>query len=223
MFCDLTQSPSARKPKICSYRNLSSPLQTSAGIIPHFFKKIKRDIDTRLFRDKIHTILRPKINNEITAPELRVIDDSGKNLGVMPREKALSLAKPEEGLDLIEISPAASPPVARIMSYDKYRYIKGKEEKKERRGQKGAELKQVQISVRAARNDLLIKARQAEDFLNEGHFVDIQMRMRGREKGKREWAEQKLREFLAMITVEFKELHPPKLGGRGLMMQIAKK
>ena len=77
---------------------------------------------------------RPPMNHQITAPELRVIGEKGENLGVMAREDAIKLTRPEEGMDLILISPNAKPPVARVMSYDKFRYEEGKREKKERAG-----------------------------------------------------------------------------------------
>ncbi len=170
-------------------------------------------------------ILIPKINNKITAPELRVINERGENLGVLSREKALALARPEEGMDLIEISPTAKPPVARLMSYDKFRYEEAKREKKERLAQKSGGLKQVQISARAAQNDLMIKMRQLEKFLAEGHQVDINLRLRGREKYNKDWARLKLEEFMKMIppTVEYKRLSEPRFGGYGLSIQIAKK
>lgn len=170
-------------------------------------------------------ILKPRINSQITVPELRVIDGAGKNLGVLPREKALAMARPDEGLDLIEISPNAKPPVARLMSYDKFRYEEEKRLKKERLAQKGGEMKRVQISARAARNDLLIKMRQLQKFLAEGYQVEIHLRLRGREKGNKEWAHLKLDEFLKMIPpeVEYKRISPPRFGGYGLSMQIAKK
>ena len=138
----------------------------------------------------------------------------------MPKSEALKLTRP--GLDLIEISSSAKPPVARIMSYDKFRYVEAKAERKERQGQKGGGMKQVQISARAASHDLLIKAKQAEKFLEEGFQVEVQMRLRGREKGMKDWARGKLDEFLKMIPAEFKVLHPPKFGGRGLGVHIAK-
>ncbi len=141
----------------------------------------------------------------------------------MKREDALTLAKPAEGVDLIEIVSTAHPPVARLMSFDKYRYERVKQLKKERLAQKGGGLKQVQISARAAVNDLSIKAKQADKFLEEGHQVDIHMRLRGREKYNRDWARKKLEEFTAMITVEHKRLSEPKFGGRGMTMLVAKK
>ena len=140
-----------------------------------------KEIDSERSRT-INKPIKPRINKEITAPELRVIGAQGENLGVMPREKALALVRPEEGLDLIEISSTAKPPVARLMSFDKFRYMQEKAYKKARQAQKTVGVKQVQISVRAAQNDLLIKARQMDKFLKEGHNVDIMMRLRGAEK-----------------------------------------
>ncbi len=152
-----------------------------------------------------------------------MIDAEGKNLGVMTRDEALRLARPEEGLDLIEIVSTAKPPVARVMSFDKYRYEMEKQGKKERRMQKGGELKQVQVSARAATNDLMTKVRQLEKFLTEGHPVEIDLRLRGREKRNKDWARQKFEEFMKMITVEYKIVSDPKFGGKGMMAQIIKR
>jgi translation initiation factor IF-3 len=152
-----------------------------------------------------------------------VIDESGKNLGVLKRDEAIALVKPGSGIDLIEISPNAKPPVARLMSYDKYRYEVEKREKKERLMQKGGGLKQVQISARAAENDLSIKARQLEKFLAEGHQIEVHMRLRGREKYNKDWARKRLNDFIKMIAVEYRVTGEPKFGGRGMVMQIGKK
>ncbi|MBI5220984.1 MAG: translation initiation factor IF-3 [Candidatus Liptonbacteria bacterium] len=164
-----------------------------------------------------------RINERIIAAELRVVGANGENLGVLSRAAALALAKPEEGLDLIEIAPNAKPPVARLMSFDKYRYQKEKQERKERQAQRGSNLKQIQISVREAAHDLLRKATQASEFLEGGSQVEIQLRLRGREKGNQVWARQKLDEFLKMFTIEHKLIHPPQPGGRGLVVLIVKK
>jgi translation initiation factor IF-3 len=154
---------------------------------------------------------------------MRVIDENGENLGVLPRDKALALVRPEEGLDLIEISPNAKPPVVRLMSYDKFRYEEEKREKKERLAQKSVGMKHVQITARAAQNDLMIKVRAVEKFFNEGHPVEVNLRLRGREKANRAWAMDKLNEFLKMIPVEFKKLSEPRFSGNGPGVQIAKK
>jgi translation initiation factor IF-3 len=167
--------------------------------------------------------LKPRINQQITAPELRVIDAEGKNLGVLKREEALLLVRPEEKIDLIEISPNAKPPVARVMSYDKYRYEEAKREKKERVAQKGPEMKQVQITARAAENDLLVRVKQVEKFFAEGHPVQVNMRLRGREKANKAFAFDRLEIFLKMIPTEHRRLTEPRFLGHGPSVQIAKK
>lgn len=163
-----------------------------------------------------------RINNQITAPEVRVISDTEENLGVLKLADALKLAK-EKGLDLIEISGAAVPPVCRIISYDKYRYQEEKKLKKQRSNQKGGEQKQVQISIREAKNDLEMKIGRVQDFLAEGHQVEVYLSMRGRELGNRDFAKKKIQEFMTMITVPYQVLNPINFGGRGFTTLITKK
>ncbi|MFA6354578.1 MAG: translation initiation factor IF-3 [Candidatus Paceibacterota bacterium] len=163
-----------------------------------------------------------RLNGEIRAQEVRVLDEKNESLGVFSTQEALKMAT-ERGVDLIETVPNATPPITKLITYDKYRYQREKEEKKERLAQKTAGLKQVQISARAAQNDLLVKVRQLEKFLKEGHQVEINMRLRGREKGNKEWASQKLNDFFKMIPIEFKIMSPPKFGGRGMFVQISSK
>ncbi len=152
---------------------------------------------------------------------MRVIDEAGANLGVLPLQEALKLAK-EKGLDLIEIAPTAKPPVAKIMSFDKFRYQEEKKLKKQRAQQKTQELKQVRISGRAARHDLEIKARKVNEFLKEGCVVEIQLTLRGREKAHKDWAKEKLAGFLKIIMPEHKVIMEPRFWAKGLNMQIVK-
>lgn len=154
---------------------------------------------------------------------MRIIDENGENLGVLTREKALALVRPDAGIDLIEISPNAKPPVARLMSYDKFRYEEEKREKKERQAQKSVGMKHVQITARAAQNDLMIKVHAVEKFFAQGHPVEINLRLRGREKRNKDWAMEKLKEFLKMLPMEYKQLTQPKFTGNGPGIQIAKK
>lgn len=152
-----------------------------------------------------------------------MIGEKGENLGVMALTDALKLARIEDGVDLIEISANAKPPVVRLMSYDKFRYEEEKRIKKERLAQKSVGVKTVQISARAAHNDLMIKIHQLEKFFAEGHPVEVTMRLRGREKRNKDWAMEKLLEFLKLIPVEYKKLSEPKFLGNGPAVQIAKK
>lgn len=151
-----------------------------------------------------------------------VIDEEGKSLGQMSKDAALKAAK-EKGLDLIEIAPMAKPPVARIMSFDKFRYAQEKKLKKQRAQQKGQEMKQVQVSIKEALHDLQVKAGRVNKFLSEGHQVEIVMVLRGREKANKDFAREKLRNFITMITPEHKVITDPKVGGRGINMQVAKR
>ena len=154
------------------------------------------------------------------APELVVIDDGGNNVGLMTRDKALRAAQ-EKGLDLIEVAPSAKPPVAKIMSFDKYRYQQEKKFKKQKAGQKTQEMKQVQISARIAAHDLATKTKQINKFLGEGHPVNIVMVLRGREKANKQWAGEKLKEFLTTINPH-KVISPIKSAMRGMQVQISK-
>ena len=151
-----------------------------------------------------------------------MIDETGENLGTMPKDAAFKLAQ-EKGLDLIEVAPTAKPPVARIMSYDKFRYQKEKELKKQYAAQKIGELKQIRISMKEALNDMNVKARKVNEFLEKDNKVYITVVMRGREKMFKDLAYKKLDAFFKLITVEHKKTSEPKLGGRGLSAQITKK
>ncbi len=139
----------------------------------------------------------------------------------MKKEEALALAK-ERGLDLIEISPFTKPPVARIQSFDKYRYQQEKKLRKQKIGQKDQEIKQVQVSIRSAKNDLLFKAGKAGEFLKKNHIVRVVMVLRGREKANKQFARKKLLEFLQLISPH-KVIMEPKDGGRGIVTHIQAK
>ena len=147
-----------------------------------------------------------------------MLDDTNENVGVLSLHDAMKLAQEKE-LDLVLISPNAKPPVAKITNFDKFRYKREKELKKQKR-QKAPEMKRIQISGRTAKNDLLTQLRKLEKFMEAGHRIESQLTLRGREKGNREWAEMKLKEFMDMITVPHRIVSDIKRGGRGLLVQI---
>lgn len=154
---------------------------------------------------------------------MRAIDEKGKHLGLMPIEKALILAK-EKGLDVIEIAPQAKPVVVKIASFDKFRYRKEKELKKQFLSQKKTQqLKHVKITPRAALNDLKTKASQAEKFLEQGYKIEINLYFRGREMRNKEWGLSKLNQFLELFSQPFKIIMPAKMIGRNYRIQISKK
>lgn len=135
------------------------------------------------------------------------------------------MAKPGEGLDLIEVVPHAQPPVVKLMSFDKFRFLQDKEEKRLKQASKSSGIKQIQVTARAAEHDWLVKVKQLDKFLEEGHPIEVQMKLRGREKspGMQEWVKERLATFLGMVTKEYKVITPARPGGRGIIMQIGKK
>src|SRR3989339_967826 len=143
---------------------------------------------------------RTRINNYIQAPQIRVIDDSGNQLGIMPPFQALALAKEKE-LDLVEIAPNAKPPVCRIMDFGKYQYQKSREERQSRAKQKKFDIKGIRIGVRTDDHDLGFKKDQAEKFLQKGHKLKLEIRLRGREKAHQDLARKSLLEFIKSIAV----------------------
>jgi len=140
-------------------------------------------------------------NEAIWAKELRLIDDTGKQLGVFSRDDALRIAK-EKGLDLIEVNPNSSPVVCRIIDYDKYRYILSKKEKEKRQGTKRVEMKEIRIGMRTGEHDLEFKKSNVLKFLKKGKKVKIEVTLKGREKARRELGRGVVEEFLAKIQEE---------------------
>ncbi|HET9412234.1 MAG TPA: translation initiation factor IF-3 [Candidatus Saccharimonadales bacterium] len=126
-----------------------------------------------------------RINESITASELRVIGPDGNQLGILSRSEALLEAE-RAGLDLIEISPMASPPVAKIIDWGKYQYQKTKEQQRNRRNTTTVEIKQMRLGLKIGANDLDIKLRKIREFLEAGHRVKIMVFFRGREMAHQE-------------------------------------
>jgi len=159
-----------------------------------------------------------KVGDQIKASELRVLTETGENLGVLSLEEAKQKAQ-EAGLELVLVTEKAKPPVAKIVSFDKFRYQKEKELKKQGQ-QKNPESKRIQISPREGEHDLSFKLKRLEEFLQAGHKVEIQMTLRGREKGMKDFAKEKLQNFLDRVETPFKVTQGVNPGGRGLVTKI---
>ena len=145
-----------------------------------------------------------KINKQITASEVMMIDNEGKQLGLTKTFDALNLASEKE-LDLVEVSPNLNPPVCKIMDYGKYLYKVAKQKRQHSAKQKKTETKGIRISVRIEKHDLEFKAKNAIKFLKKGDRVKIDMTLRGREKANRDFAREKFNDFLQMISRISKE------------------
>ena len=163
------------------------------------------------------------INNNIRSPKLRVIGHKGENLGVITKEEALAAAK-AVSLDLIEVSPNAEPPVARIADYGKYTYETSKKLKEVKSKAHIAETKTIQLSVEIGENDLMIKAKKAAEWIKEGHRVKIDLQLKGRTKYLDEkFLRSRMDRILAIIPIEYKIAEPPKKSLKGMTLFIEKK
>jgi translation initiation factor IF-3 len=158
---------------------------------------------------------RLRINNEIQARELRVVGAEGENLGVLTLEAALAAAK-AAGRDLIEISPSAVPPVAKIMDYGKFEYERSKKEKAVKAKVKVSETKEVQIKVGTGDHDMGLKAKKAAEWLSEGHRVRAELFLKGRYKGMEEaFLKERLERFLKLIPYAYKVAEPVTKSPKG--------
>lgn len=156
------------------------------------------------------------INQQIRSKELRVLSDDGENFGVISLQEALKKAD-ELGLDLIEISPNAVPPVAKIMEYGKFQYIQQKKDKEARSKSHSTETKSLQVKIGTGDKDLEIKAKKASEFLREGHRVKINLFLPGRSKYLNfQFLKERLERILRLITEDYKIADPAKKSPKGL-------
>lgn len=160
-----------------------------------------------------------RLNNMIRANQLRVIDQEGNQLGILSRSEALQIAD-EQGLDLVEISPDANPPVAKIIDWGKYSYQKTKQLQKSKRNAKSLELKQMRFGLKINQHDLDVKLRKINGFLEAGHKVRLIIFYRGRELAHKDLgfslAERIINSFEETVVVEQK----PQLAGKQLSFTI---
>lgn len=155
---------------------------------------------------------------------MRVTSEEGGQIGIMGREEALKLAQ-EKGLDLIEVAPMATPPVARIMDYGKYLYREEKDERKQKAKQKKDFLKIIRLNLNTGLNDMKIKVKKAEEFLNEGLRVQVELALKGRAKYQKTFsdlAKQRIEEFLKIISIPIKPISELKRQPRGFNITIIK-
>ena len=163
-----------------------------------------------------------RINREIRAPKLRVIDDADGNLGTMSTEEAIKLAV-EKGLDLIEISPNAVPPVAKIMDYGRFQYIAQKKDRDARAKAHTTETKTIQIKIGTSERDLELKAKKSSEWLKEGHRVKLDLFLPGRTKYMEpKFLEERLDRILRLVSEEYRVSEPPKKSPKGLTIVIEK-
>jgi len=165
---------------------------------------------------------RIRINERIRAREIRVVDDEGKQLGIMPPYEAIKIAR-ERGLDLVEVSPTANPPVCRIINYGKYLYQQSKREHEARKHQRSIELKEVKFRPRTGTHDFDTKRNQIAHFLEEGSKVKATIMFRGREMAHKnlgwEMMDRLVKDLGELVVVEIR----PRQEGPNLTAILAPK
>jgi len=161
-----------------------------------------------------------KVNREIRAPRVRVITNSGEQLGVLPIHEALMRAE-QEGLDLVEISPSANPPVCKIMNYGKFRYDQTKREKESKKAQHQIKVKEIKVKPNIGLHDLETKKQHIREFLSKGNKVKVTCTFRGREMAHPEIGEKLVKKLCEDLEDVAISEAPSKMMGRMLMVVLA--
>ena len=161
-----------------------------------------------------------RINQYIQAKEVRVIDEQGKQLGIMPTFNAIQKAREME-IDLVEVSTGTIPPVCKLIDFKKFKYLEDKKEREGKKGQKGGELKEVQFSPFIAQNDLNYRIGRVKEFLNDNNKVKLRVRFSGRQMSKQSFGNRVIDQVMAGIgnlgTVE----GIPKMFGKELVAIVS--
>lgn len=170
-------------------------------------------------KPKVQVKERLRINEQILALEVMVIDLAGENRGLMETAAAIALAKEQEA-DLVEVSPLAQPPVCKITDYGKLQYRQAKQDQQQKAKQKKVETKGIRIGFRTDKHDLLFKKTQAEKFLGKGNKVRVEIVLRGREKAMLDKARANITEFIQSIAIPHRFEEDIKRGPMGFNATI---
>lgn len=167
----------------------------------------------------MHISQTTRLNGAIRAANLRVIDEDGSQLGVLSRNEALELAQ-EKGLDLVEVSPNADPPVCKIVDWGKYNYQKTKQLQKSKQNTKALEVKQMRFGLKISEHDLGVKLRKVTGFLEAGHKVKLTVFFRGRENAHKELGFKLAEKVIEMFGETINVDQQPQLSGKQLSFVI---
>ena len=163
------------------------------------------------------------MNERIRCPEIRVIDDNGDQLGILPTREALMRAR-ERGLDLIEVAPQAQPPVCKIMDYGKYKYEQSKKERDQTKKHKQSDLKGIKMFPHIDNHDFDVKVRSAIKFLQDGDKVKVTVAFKGREITHPEFGRIQMEKIIAAAAEVGGQVEkPPAMEGRQMIMILSPK
>jgi translation initiation factor IF-3 len=161
-----------------------------------------------------------RVNQMIRVPQVRVVDDEGQQLGVMPTPQALAMAQ-ERGLDLVEVAPTAAPPVVRFLDFGQYKYELTKREKEAKRKQRAVEFKEVRLTPKIGVGDFTTKVHRAIEFLEDGDRIKVTVRFRGRELTHPEIGRTLLARFGDAVKDHGTVDRTPVLEGKSMFMTLA--
>ncbi len=162
----------------------------------------------------------PRINRQIRADSIRLVDADGTMIGVVSVDEGIRRAE-LAGMDLVEISPNAEPPVCKVLDYGKYKYALQKRANEARKNQKVITIKEVKLRPTIEKHDLEVKIRSVMKFLEEGDKVKLTLRFRGREIAHQELGIKLLAEVRAQLSAVMKVEQEPRLEGKQMMMVIS--
>ena len=163
-----------------------------------------------------------QLNEEIRDKEIRLIGDTGEQLGIMSADEALRIAE-ERGLDLVKISPQAQPPVCKLMNYGKFKFEQSKREKEAKKNQHVVEIKEIRMSPGIDVGDFNTKLKNAQKFLADGNRVKVSVRFRGREMAHTEIGRELLTKFAEQCAEAATMDKAPKMEGRSMTMFLSPK
>lgn len=161
-----------------------------------------------------------RLNQYIQAPNLRVLDEKGKQVGLFTRQEALRKAQ-ELGLDLVEIAPNAKPPVAKLIDFKKFKYLEAKREQQIKKKAKEVEVKEIHLRPFIAEHDFEVRVHQAEEFLKDGDRLKIVVKFQGREFSKKEFGYKIIKRFVEKLEGIAQASGPPRFEGRVLVAFLA--
>lgn len=160
-----------------------------------------------------------KLNYQIASPTLRLLDEEGKQIGVVSKIEALQLAK-ERNIDVVEIAPNAKPPVAKLIDFKKFKYQEAKKERESRKSQKNVGVKEIRLRPFIGQHDFDTRLKQSNEFLKDGNQVKVSVFFRGRENARREFGFAVINRFIEGL-IEAKVVRPPHLEGKSLAAMVA--
>ena len=187
---------------------------------PFFVKKLKRYKTINTQNNNNNKKREHQINEEIRDREVRLISDTGEQLGIMSAKEAQAIAD-EKGLDLVKMAGNATPPVCKIMNYGKFLFEQTKKAKEAKKNQKVVEIKEVWLSMTIDVGDLNVKAKQALKFLSSGNKVKASIRMRGRQMAHAELGVEVMNKFYELVKEQGVIEKAPTTEGRNIWMMLA--